>query len=86
MSNGDHHLFRDNEIFGQDFVRSVNNLCPTLITIIITNLFKLFPNDPDDQGIIAKYTSQPLDTLDDLLIILDDLVPFQTGQSLQTHI
>ena len=86
MGDGDYHLFRHNKILGQDLVRSIDNLCPALIAIFITNLFKLFPNDLDNQGVIAKHLFQPLDSFDDLFIILDDLVPLQAGQPLQAHV
>ncbi len=51
---------------------------------LISTQFTL--DDLEDLGLAGENLLETLDQREDLLVLIDDLVPFETGQAMQAHV
>ena len=86
MRQRDDDIFLSNEVFDVDLRRINRELRTALIAILLLDCAELILDDAKDAVLVSQNGLELLDSLQDFLILLFDLLTLQTGQALQTQI
>ena len=86
MSHRDHDIVFLDQVFDEQLVRIGFKGRSALIGILVLDLQQLFLDDAQKQTFVREDFAQLLDQLHQLRVFLFDLVAFESGQALQTHV
>ena len=86
VGDGDHHLLVDDQVLEPDVLRLPHDLRAALVRVAFPDLPELVPDDPQELRLLGQDLLEPGDLRLDLLELLEDLLPLESGQPLQPHV
>ena len=86
MRQGHHHVLRRDQILDTEFLRMQDDLGLALIAVLLVDFIELGDDDRRDALGLGQNVEQVDDLVHDFLVLADDLVLLQTGQTLQTQL
>src|SRR5438067_43142 len=84
--DGDDHLLVGEEAVAGELGRFGQDLGAARIAVLLFDLEQLVLDDVHQLGVRGEDALELLDRLEDLFVLLDDLLPFQRGQTAQLHV
>ena len=86
VGHGDHHVVGLDQVFNVDLAFQMGQLGAALVGEFVADVAHFLLDDAHEQGLVVQQALQIGDGLFQLLIFLQQPLPFQTGQAGQTHV
>src|SRR5262249_17907094 len=82
----DRHVLLDDHVLDRDLGALIDDLRAPFVGVQLLHLLQLLENDLVDLAFIPKDLAVTRDLLHGLGVLFEDLVAFEAGQALQTHV
>src|SRR5712692_2171682 len=87
VADGDRHVFFGDEIFDTDLAGlTLNDLRAAGVAVLRLYVLQLVDDDLHQQPVARQNRAKALDRLQQLGQLVDNLLPFQAGQTLELHV
>ncbi|OQC41772.1 MAG: hypothetical protein BWX64_00674 [Acidobacteria bacterium ADurb.Bin051] len=86
VRDGDHHLLVGDHVLDRDVVGLGDDLGAPRVAVPLPDLGELALDLGEQQGVGAEDRAQAIDELEQLAVLVDELLPLEAGEALETHL
>ena len=87
VADRDRHVFFGDQVLDAELAGfAVDDLGAAIVAVLLSNRLQLVDDDLHQQPLAGENRAQPLDGLQQLGELVEDLLPLEAGQPLQLHV
>src|SRR5438445_263498 len=87
LLNPDSAVFLTDQVFHADLARlGLDDLGPAVVAVLVPNRLQLVDDDLHQQALARQNGPQPLDRLEELGELVENLLPLEAREALQLHV